>query len=114
MAVRTLKGRKIICDGVNYVWYVKEDDDFPCYVLHVISEDKKLILSHPLDRKVSYVISKGEFFQNYDSDGCWARYLYPVPSAGTVTPKLVSEIIKWAIYEKNAVRIQWDGKDICL
>lgn len=114
MAVRTIKRRKIICDGVNYVWYVKEDDDYSCHVLHVISENKQLILSYPLDGKVSYVISKGAIFQNYGSDGCWARYLYPVSFAGTVTPKFVSEVIKWAVQEKDAARIQWDGKDIYL
>jgi len=114
MAVRKLKRRGIICDGVNYVWYVKEDDDFPCYVLHVISENKQLILSYPLGGNISYVISKGAFFQNYGSDGCWARYLYPVSFAEVVTPKFVAEMIKWAVYEEDAVRIQWDGIDIYL
>lgn len=114
MAVRTLKRRKIICDEISYVWYVKEDYDYPCHVLHVISENKQLILSYPLGGKVSYVISKGGAFQNYGSDGCWARYLYPVTFGGAVTPKFVSEMIKWAIYGEDAVRTQWDGKDIYL
>ena len=114
MAVRILKRRKIICEGLNYVWYVKEDDEYPCNVLHVISEDKKLILSYPLDSKVSYVISKGALFQNYGSDGCWARYLYPYDSPAAITPKFVSDIIKWAIYGKDAVSVKWDGKNICI
>lgn len=114
MAVRTLKRRKIKCDGIDYVWYVKEDDDYPCYILHVVSDNKQLILSYPLDGNVSYVISKGAIFQNYGSDGCWARYLYPAPFPCAVTPKLVSELIRWAVYGKDAVRTQWDGKEIYL
>lgn len=52
MAVRTLKRSKMICDGACYVWHVKEDADYPCYVLRVISADKQFILSYPLGGNV--------------------------------------------------------------
>lgn len=56
------------------------------------------------------MISKGVIFQNCGSDGCWARYLYPVPLSGAATPTFVSGVIRRAVYGKNAFRIQWDAR----
>jgi len=103
-----------VCDGKMYVWYVKEDDDHPCYALNIISQDKMLMLSYPINSKTPFIVSKGKVFQNHKSDGGWKRYLHPAAPVEIITPKFVSELIRWAIDGNDAVEVLWDGKDICM
>lgn len=77
MAVRKKSRRKIVCGGKNYVWYVLAGDrDYWTRVaeggsgwawetpfLHVISEDKTLILTIPLNAPKPYAVSKGGVFK---------------------------------------------------
>ena len=114
MAVRSKNRRKIVCDGQVYFWYIRLDEDY-CdkMLLHIISEDKKLILSCPLEVDRPYVISKGVCFQNRVSDGCWKRYLIPVEPPSVVTPKYVAELISWATQGCHAEEVKYNGIDIC-
>lgn len=111
MSVRKKGRRKIVCNNKNYVWYVEEAYEYSGYVLHIISDDKKIILAYPLDT-IPYVVSIGKVFQNYQSDGCWARYLVPIQQVSVITPKFVSELINWATEGENAIRIAYNAKDI--
>lgn len=63
MAVRTKGRRKIMVDGNRYIWYVALDYDSPYYLLHISSEDKSFIITHPLNTNSPYIISKGLVFQ---------------------------------------------------
>lgn len=112
MAVQTKYRRKIILDGRQYVWYVKKDDDF-CgrHILHIISSDKKLILAFPLDTEIFYVVSKGKVFQNTAPDGCWKRYAVPIKKALPVTPKLVSQLIDWALNGTDATGVEFNDME---
>lgn len=115
LAIATKRRRKIVCLEQQYIWYIKEDYDYyDRLVLHILSCDKKLILAYPLHAQTSYVISKGRIFQNYPAAGTWKRYLLPLKEVFPVTPKFVADIILWAIKEKNAVSVVWNGKDIWL
>ena len=91
--------------GKEYVWYVKKDDDY-CgrLVLHIISQDKKMILAYPLHSSAPYIVSSGQIFQNFSNDERWHHYILPLEKPYPITPKFVSDIIFWAINSKNAVR----------
>lgn len=120
--VRTKKRRKIICSNKGYVWYVLGGDgDYWSRVntmnrespfLHIISEDKSLVLTIPLDAPDPYAVSKGRMFQGRKRSGCWERYLLPFKVPKAITPKTVAEIISWAVGEPNGVSVNWNGKQI--
>ncbi len=112
MSVVTKGRRKITYDNQEYVWYVSQDDESDFYILHTISEDKQLILSVPLQVTTPYVISKGKLFQGQKTNGRWNRYLLPFDIPDVITPKSVATIISWATKDSNAVKVEWDGKDI--
>lgn len=86
MAVKAKGRRRIVVEDKNYVWYVKIDYDSPYYILNVISEDKLLIVSCPIGTRTNYIISKGNKFQNRDTNGQWNRYLLPFSVSDTITP----------------------------
>lgn len=123
MAVRTKSRRKIVCGGKNYVWYVLAGDrDYWTRVenggsdwawetpfLHIISEDKSLILTIPLTAPEPYAVSKGRTFQGGKTSGCWERYFLPFPLPEAITPKTVSEIIEWAERGESAVKTEYGG-----
>ena len=106
--------RKIVYKNEKYIWYIAEDNDSPYRLLNIISEDKRLILSSPLDTDVSYIISKGGFFQGNKSNGGWDRYLLPFSIPSTTTPKFIADIISWATEKNDAVKIEWNGQDIMI
>ena len=45
MSVRTKGRRKIIVGDQTYIWYVTLDDDSPYIILHIVSDDKRLMSS---------------------------------------------------------------------
>lgn len=125
--IRTKKRRKIVCGGKNYVWYVLASEDrnywdhldlfesggrWETPFLHIISEDKKLILTIPLNAPKPYAVSKGAVFQGKQTSGRWERYLMPLELPGSVTPHFVAEIIGWASSDGNAVMTEYDGQNI--
>ncbi|MDE7193440.1 MAG: hypothetical protein K2O14_05665 [Oscillospiraceae bacterium] len=121
--VRTKKRRKIVCGGKKYVWYVLAGDrdyfdrvlsnEWETPFLHIISEDKKLILTIPLNAPKPYAVSKGAVFQGRQTSGCWERYLMPFELPEGITPHFVAEVIEWAsAAESEAVGVEYDGRDI--
>jgi len=95
MSVCKQKRRKIICNDKEYIWYVKPDEDyFNEFVLHIISDDKRLIILYLINS--DYIISIGRQFQSRKSSGRWERYKLPFEKIQFVTPKFVSQIIEWA------------------
>lgn len=112
MSVRKKGRRKIVYESKKYVWYVELDYDSPYYILNIISEDKQLIIACPLNMRKHYIISKGSTFQNIKSNGHWNRYLLPFDVPEIITPKFISKLISWATKDLDAIRIEWDGKDI--
>lgn len=107
MAVRKKGRRKIICNGNNYVWYVDLDYESPLYLLHIVSEDKKMIIIYPVSG--NYIVSQGKIFQGNEYHG-WKRFFIPFESAEVITPEYVSKIIHWASDESNAVPVDDWGK----
>lgn len=125
--IRTKKRRKIVCGGKNYVWYVLASEDrnywdhldliesggrWETPFLHIISEDKKLILTIPLNAPKPYAVSKGAVFQGKPTSGRWERYLMPFELPESVTPRFVSEVIEWAEGYGEAPEVEYDGQDI--
>lgn len=120
MAVRKKSRRKIVRGGKSYVWYILAGDrDYWTHYytgfwetpfLHIISEDKTLILTIPLNAPRSYAVSKGRVFQGSKRSGCWERYFLPFLLPKAITPKIVADIIDWAERGENAVRTQYGGE----
>ena len=105
MSIRTKGRRRIVVGGQIYVWYAALDDDSPYHILHIVSDDKALILSCPLRTGTDYVISKGRVFQNRPANGRWNRYLLPFPVPDSVTPKFAAQLIVWATQDRDAVPV---------
>ena len=110
--IKTKGRRKITVAGKMYVWYVELDYDSPYYILNIISEDKLLIISCPVKTKTSYIISKGNIFQNKKTNGRWNRYLMPFSVPDIITPKFVADVICWANQSEKATAIEWNGTDV--
>ena len=101
----TAKGRRrIVVGDKTYIWYVALDDDSPYHILHVASEDKRLILACPLRTGTAYVISKGRIFQTKASK-CWNRYLLPFEIPEIITSKFVAQLIVWSTQNTDAVPV---------
>ena len=111
MSIRTKGRRKIIVEGQTYIWYVALDNDSPYNVLHIISDNKNLILSCPLHTKTEYVISKGRIFQAKETKG-WNRYFLPFRIPDRITPKFVEQLIVWSTQNTDAIKANWNGNDI--
>lgn len=100
--------RKIEVDGRLFVWHVAEDFDSPYKILQVASDDKSMIIAVPLQMPVAYVISKGSVFQGNPTSGRWERYALPFAIPDAITPKFVTELIKWATEGKDAETVDWE------
>lgn len=112
MGVMKKGRRKITVSDKSYVWYVVSDHDSPYHILNIISDDKALIISCPLKTETTYIISKGNMFQNKKTDGNWKRYLLPFDVPEIITPKFVSDIIFWAVQNDKAKETSWNGNDV--
>ncbi len=121
MGVRRKSRRKIVCGGREYVWYVLAGDrdywervslnDWNTAFLHIVSEDKALVLTIPLNAPKPYAVSKGRIFQNKPTSGGWKRYYLPFGIPRAVTPRFVAEVIKWATAsDGEAVSQDWGGE----
>lgn len=118
--VRKKNRRKIVYGGKSYVWYILADDRdywehynngfWVTPFLHIISEDKTLILTIPLDAPKPYAVSKGRRFQGKPTSGCWERYFLPFELPEAITPKTVSDIIAWAERGENALKTEYDAQ----
>ena len=120
--VKTKGRRKIAVQGRCYVWYVLSGDcdrdywervssnDWGTPFLHIISEDKRLILTIPLNSPTPYTVSKGREFQGKPTSGCWERYIMPFELPESVTPRFVAEIIEWAVSGDGAVKTEYSAE----
>ena len=90
-------------------WYVALDDESPYNILNIVSYDKYLILSCPLQTKTEYVISKGRIFQGKKTKEGWSRYLLPFHIPESITPKFVKQLIVWSTQNTDAIKIEWNG-----
>ena len=120
--VRTKGRRKIAVQGRRYVWYVLSGDcdrdywervssnDWGTPFLHIISEDKRLILTIPLNAPTPYAVSKGREFQGKPTSGCWERYIMPFELPESITPRFVAEIIEWAVSGDGAVKTEYSAE----
>lgn len=106
MGVRRKSRRKIICGGKSYVWYVLAGDrdywthyylnDWETVFLHIVSEEKSLVLTISLSAPKPYAVSKGRVFQGKPTSGRWECYFLPFGIPRAVTPRFVAEVIAWA------------------
>jgi hypothetical protein len=108
MGVATKSRRKSIVDGRSYVWYVKENDDSPDYVLHVLSDDKQFIVHFHLGQhdETRHLIVIGSDFKRVNGrNGCWRRFRCPEWSSenGAITPKNVRSLIEWCQSSSNVI-----------
>ena len=108
MSISSKGRRKIIVGGQTYLWYVALDDDSPYEILHVVSDDKYLILACPLKADKEYVISKGRRFQAKDTNGHWNRYMLPFHIPESITPKFVEQLILWSTQDSGAMPMDGD------
>ncbi len=119
MGVRRKSRRKLVCGGREYVWYVLTGDhdywqrvysnDWESAFLHIISADKSLVLTIPLNAPRPYAVSKGRIFQGKPANGHWGRYLLPFGIPKAVTPRFVADVVKWATDSGDAVSQDWGG-----
>lgn len=114
MGVRKKGRRKIICDERPYTWWIAQDNDTPFHILHIVSEDKHLILSCPLDHPGEpYVITQGTTFQGTErSPAVHLRYQLPMPLPEVVTPQFVAALIRWATIGNEPTRTVWNGRSV--
>lgn len=78
--------------------------------LHVISDDKSLVLTIPLTAPKPYAVSKGRTFHGKPSSGRWERYLLPFSVPRAVTPRFVADLIDWAEGSGDDIPRDWGGE----
>lgn len=92
------KGRRtIVWNRKEYIWYVQSDEELEGEIcLFIISEDKKLLLSYPLNSNPPFIFSQGTEFQGKHTSGRWITIAIPFEIPDIITPKTVSKLIEWA------------------
>ncbi|WP_020616418.1 hypothetical protein [Paenibacillus daejeonensis] len=115
------KGRREISHRNRlYYWYVEPDyDDEGIIKVHIISEDKKFIVSYEVGQysvknQSPYIVIIGQEFEglpkNYTG---YRRVLTPNWIDAIITPKLVSEIIDWCLLKEKDIKVvNWKGEII--
>ena len=98
--------RKILYQGREYLWWVKEDEEcWDAPWLTIASPDKSLVLSYRVEGGDFFVVSKGKIFQGKETSGKWEYYWYPfekrIPPL-VITPGFVRELIVWAVDGRGA------------
>ncbi len=108
MSVTKKRRRTITVDGHTFVWYIAEDDESDHSILNIISNDKKIVCSVPIDTPAAYIISKGNEFQGNKTSGTWERYILPIVIPAMITPRFVSEVLHFIIQGATAKPISRD------
>jgi len=120
MGVRSKYKRKIIRKDRLYYWYVDPDyDDEGKIKLHIVSEDKKLIVTYEVGQcsiksKDPFIVIIGEEFEGWTNKYTgYRRVLTPKWKDDIITPQLVGEIIDWCLLKDKHIRIvNWNGEII--
>ncbi len=105
MAVRTKGRRRITVDNKLYVWCVALDFDSSYYVCNIVSEDKSVVISCPLETEIPYAIFKG-------SQPHWKRFALPFDVPDIITPSFVSRVILWAEQDCAKSELEWNGTNV--
>lgn len=108
MSVSIKNKRTIIVDDRTFVWYIAEDDESDHLILNIISNDKKIVCSVPMDTPTAYLISKGNELQGKKTSGTWERYRLPFVIPKIITPGFVSEVIQWIMNGDGMEQISWN------
>ncbi len=96
--------------GDRDYWERVYSNEWKTPFLHIISEDKSLVLTIPMNAPRPYAVSKGRIFQGKPASGHWGRYLLPFGMPRAVTPRFVAEVIQWASESGGAEPQDWGGE----
>lgn len=110
--------RKIVRSNRLFYWYVEPGiDDEGIIKLHIVSEDKKLIVTyevgqHSIKNKLPYIVIIGEEFEGWTLEYIgYRRVLTPKWSDEIITPKWIGEIIDWCLLKDKEISIvNWKGE----
>lgn len=103
------KGRRTITyKDQKYIWWVEPyEDDCDKIYLRILSEDKSLILRYRVGDGSFIVVSEGRMFQGKKQQGTAKLYRLPMEEPIDVaTPKIVVELVEWAVYGRDAVPVR--------
>jgi hypothetical protein len=120
MGISTKSRRKLIVDRRSYVWYVKEDEDSPDYVLHVLSDDKQFIIQFHLgqhDETCHLTVIGSDFKRVIGTGSSWRRFRCPEwrSENGAITPKNVRNLIEWCQSSSGLItEVDFNGKALPL
>ncbi|WP_256337953.1 hypothetical protein [Paenibacillus sp. 276b] len=117
MGVRKKYKRKIVRSNRLFYWYVEPDiDDEGIIKLHIVSEDKKLIVTyevgqHSVKNKPPHIVIIGEEFEGWTTEYIgYRRVLTPKWSDEIIMPKLIGEIIDWCLLIDKEIIVNWKGE----
>ncbi|MCI5056183.1 MAG: hypothetical protein MRY83_08745 [Flavobacteriales bacterium] len=119
MGARSKGRRKFNYNGRQFYWYFKLTDDwmysYPNPQLHVISDDKKFIVSYqPLQTKENrFLIIKGPEFGGLEYlHGPWRRTSIPVWEDEIITPQFIRDLLDWCFDESPKQLVDYRGNNI--
>ena len=117
MGISKKHRRKILVNGRNFFWYVREEEEPPWVghrVLHIISEDKNFIIAYSLnqsDSKRHLIVMGKEFPDLSEASYGYRRVRCPQwEKDSAITPESVRRLIEWCLYtHREWVRVNWLG-----
>ncbi|WP_040948945.1 hypothetical protein [Gorillibacterium massiliense] len=120
MGVNTKYRRKMVRHNSVFYWYVTPDyEDAGIVKLHILSEDKKFIVTYELGqvsrlKKKPFIVIMGIEFEGLNSDYLgYRRVLTPLWKDDIITPGLVGMIIDWCYStEKDITLVNWQGEPL--
>jgi len=117
MAVAKKGRRKIVRNGREFYWCVKDDEFYPN--LSIVSKDNKFIVSYPLWRSRMhdevapyhfFIINIGKAFKGLEDAGHFhERFIVPDWEDEFVTPSLVANIIDWCFIVEDVTAVDYLG-----
>lgn len=117
MEVKTKYRRKIVRLDKVFYWNVRLDDDTGRMKLHIISEDKRFVVSYEVGQankwnKKPFIVVMGKEFEGLSNPYTgYRRLLTPVWEDERITPQLVGKIIDWCYSpEKEIISVNWKGE----
>ena len=110
MAVSKKGKRSFLYNGKVFYWYMKLTDDYMYSnnlpLLHIISEDKRLILSYQPKQQIHnpFIIVKKGMITGFESiEGIWKRIMVPKWNDDVITPSFVNRLLDWFYDDKKSV-----------